>query len=471
MMKKIALVHGDLSSPVERKAVAVLSELLLDYTMEYPCCYPAGSEPAQDPAYICIYLGTRESNPAVARLSHATLTHPEEYAIRVSQGTILVEGYDPSGVLYGCMDLYHKYLLKQEYPLDEERYRVNCLEAPLPDAEFSSYPAVRERGLWTWGHVIYDYRGYLDNMVKLKMNTLIVWNDQPPVNAAEMVAYAHACGIQIIWGFSWLWGTDCHAIPLASLEEHSAAICAQYEREYSHLGGDGIYFQTATEVNEQEQGGVVIAEAVSRFVNRTAALIYEKHPDLRIQFGLHATSVRDHLDCIAQVDPRIQIVWENCGAFPFAYLAEGSSSPAQMAETDALVRRITVLRGQDDRFGAVTKGLTKLDWTSFAHRPAPGYIGVSSRAVRDDRIVRKSRIWRRLQADWLLHADKALHYVRMMAEQKAGDLCLTALVEDGMFEENIMYPVALYAEMLWDRHAPLDALIGEVALRSYITFA
>jgi hypothetical protein len=34
-----------------------------------------------------------------------------------------------------------------------------------------------------------------------------------------------------------------------------------------------------------------------------------------------------------------------------------------------------------------------------------------------------------------------------------------------------MYPVALYAEMLWDAQADLDTLKSEVALRAYVEFA
>lgn len=470
-MKQIAIVHGALASSVERKAVAVLGELLFEYTSEYPCCYYAGSEPKHDSRFTCIYLGTKKSNPAVQRISRAVLTHDEEYFVQVKEGTVLIEGYDEAGVLYGCIDFYNKYLLKYEYPPDVERYRVNCLESPLPDAAFSSYPSVRERGIWTWGHVIYDFRGFIDHMVLLKMNTLIVWNDQPPVNAREFVAYAHSCGIRVIWGFSWLWGTDCNAVKLDELETHCDEIFSRYEREYGDLEGDGIYFQTATETSRQEQNGILIADAVVRFVNRTAALFYEKYPNMLVQFGLHATSVRDHLEYIAKVDPRIQIVWENCGSFPFSYLSAGTSSPAQVIETDCFVKKIAVLRGEKDRFGAVTKGMTKLDWTTFEHRPAPGYIGVSSRDTKNERIARKRKIWKRLQVEWLVHADKALASVRTMARIKQGNLCLTALIEDGMFEENIMYPAALYSEMLWNCEAGLEELICEVALRSYVTFA
>ena len=61
--------------------------------------------------------------------------------------------------------------------------------------------------------------------------------------------------------------------------------------------------------------------------------------------------------------------------------------------------------------------------------------------------------------------------VQAMATRKGCDLDITALVEDGMFEENIMYPVALYSEMLWDCGADIKTMMSEVALRNYVTFA
>jgi hypothetical protein len=91
--------------------------------------------------------------------------------------------------------------------------------------------------------------------------------------------------------------------------------------------------------------------------------------------------------------------------------------------------------------------------------------------MKRDRVVRKSKIWRYIQAYWLIRADKALEMVRLMSRAKDRDLVVTALVEDGMFEENIMYPVALYSEMLWDCDADLDTLLSQVALRDYVDFA
>jgi len=466
-MKKNAIIYGRLT-PVQKKAVEMLSQLLLDYTYEYPCCFAHG-EPFDTEGYRCFYIGTRQSNPYIAERFAASLTTAEEYCIRVQSDTVVIEGFDDNGVLYGCLDFYNHYLLKLEYPgREDENYRVNCLQEPLPDFCCTAAPSVRERGIWTWGHVIYDYRGFIDNMVKLKMNTLIVWNDRVPFNAEEMVAYAHACGIRIIWGFAWLWDTDCKKISFDRLEDYSESILEQYEREYSSLGGDGIYFQTVTELNEEEVGGIVIADAVTGFVNKTAGLFFEKYPALDIRFGLHATSVKSKLQYIRNVDARIRITWENCGAFPFAY---HPGTLSDFDETVGFVREIAVLRGRDDRFDAVTKGLTKLDWSAFEHMEGSACVGTSSKTLKANRVVRKSKIWRYLQAYWLSHADKALEMVRVMAEAKAGDLCITALVEDGMFEENVMYPVALYSEMLWNCNAEPGELMSAVALRDYVDFA
>ena len=70
-----------------------------------------------------------------------------------------------------------------------------------------------------------------------------------------------------------------------------------------------------------------------------------------------------------------------------------------------------------------------------------------------------------------LIADKAYEMVQEMCSIKGGELCAFALVEDGMFAENILQPVALEAEMLWSPETDLKALMREVALREYVTFA
>ena len=307
-------------------------------------------------------------------------------------------------------------------------------------------------------------------MMRLKLNRIIIWNDFPPVNAREIVAYAHARNIKVVWGYSWMWDTNCALADLDALATAPAELFAAYERDYADLGGDGIYFQTFTELQTEYIGDRLIADAAVDLVNRTVALFYEKYPDLEIQFGLHTNSVRDRLDFIKKTDPRVRIVWENSGTFPLA----GTPSPTpteEIGKTLAYLRRIAVLRGRDDRFGVVTKGIIGLDWTRFKHLTGPQVIGVSDPAARKKRAEERRPHLRAIVAGWLAHADDVLATVRALAEEKKGDVLVAALVEDGMFEENILYPVALEAEMLWSPEKDLKTLMREVALREYVTFA
>ncbi len=466
-MKKLAIIYGKLETELQKRAVEELSSMLLEYTLEYPICIKCDTG-ADLSEYRCIYVGTKESNSYIRAHSPFALTKDEEYMISVKGGVAVIEGFDDSGALWGVLDFYNKYMLKYEYP-DNDNYRINfLLDGELPDFEYGSAPSVKERGLWTWGHVIYDYRGYLHNMMKLKMNRVVIWNDHLPVNAEDIVNYAHSVGIKVIWGFAWLWDTNCAAVDLKKLDGFSDLIFEKYEKEYAHAGGDGIYFQTFTELHTDNIGGVNIARAATDFVNRTAALFFEKYPDMEIQFGLHATSVKESLELIATTDKRIRIVWEDVGAFPFSYIP---NDVKDFEGTMSLVDEIANLRGADDRFGVVTKGLVKLNWSEFEHLKGAQTIGVSSRALKENRIERKRRIWRYIQAAWLANSDKAYAAVKRMRELKGGDLTVLALVEDGMFEENIMFPVALYSEMLWNAEGDLKEITRAVAMRGYVDFA
>ena len=466
-MKKFAIVYGNAESCLQKKAIEVLSTFLQDYNIKYPECFKIGQEPKLD-NYRYIYIGTMQTNSVLKDAFDKELTHNEEYAIKVENDNVYIMGYDDSGVVYGCIDFYNKYILKYEYPHDSAVYRVNPFEGELPAFEYSSYPSVKERGIWTWGHVIYDYRGFFENMLLCKMNIAIIWNDHVPVNAKEMVDYAHSCGIKVIWGYSWLWGTDCNVFLKDGLKYNPQEYLDKYENEYASTGCDGIYFQSFTELNVDSVNGVVIAEAVTEFVNTTSKLFFDKYPDMEIQFGLHATSVKEKLSYIEKVNPKVRIVWEDAGAFPFSYLPDDLDT---FDETQKLSEKIATLRGSCDRFGVVTKGFTKLDWGAFEHLEGSVSIGASTKSLRENRVTRKRKPWKYFQAYWLKNGDKVYEMIKTMQSAKDGNLLITALVEDGMFEENLMFPVALYSEMLWDCSSDFKVMLTEVALRDYVTFA
>ncbi len=465
-MKKFSIIYGCVDTPVQKKAIEVLSKILLDYTFAYPACFRYDEAPKLLDGVI--YIGTKENNPIIKANSKSVLTNAEEYYIQVKNGAVYIEGFDDAGVLYGCVDFYNKYILGLEYPHDSVTFVVDPFEKTLPDFEYTSCPSVKNRGIWTWGHVIYDYKQFFDNMVMLKLNTITIWNEYAPINAKEIIEYAHNCGIKVILGYSWGWIDGCDIKSFDEIFMQSDSIVKKYDEEYSHLGADGIYFQSVTELSKESINGKLIAEAVTDFVNQTASKLYEKYPNLELQFGLHATSVKNRLEYIEKVDPRIRIVWENCGSFPFCYIPNDVNA---FDETTEFVKKIAVLRGEDEKFGVVTKGLVKLDWSTFEYAEGSFSIGVSSKFMKANRVTRKNKVWKYIQAYWLSYADKAYEMTKTLSEAKKGDLYVTPLIEDGMFEENIMFPAALMSEMMWDTNSDVHKMMTEVALRSYVDFA
>ena len=171
---------------------------------------------------------------------------------------------------------------------------------------------------------------------------------------------------------------------------------------------------------------------------------------------------------IKRVDPRIRIVWEDCDAIPFSYFPHIVDG---LEETKVFVEQAAALRDAKDKFGAVTKSFTKLSWTKFEHLTGHVFLGTSPDSVQRDKIIERQKVWKYFQAYWLRNGAKALEIIKAMADAKGGDLYITALVEDGMFEKNLMYPVALYSEMLWDCNASFQDLMSEVALRGNVVFA
>lgn len=422
-----------------------------------------------------ILLGTAESNRLFSELGEEI---PEKgYRLKVGKSpyeeknqAILLIGSTALDLLYGAVDFEHQYLVyaKNADTTTPVYYFHRLFEEPMKEYERCSAPAVRDRALWTWGYVIYDYKRYIDHMVRLKLNMLIIWNDFPPVNADDLVEYAHANGIKVIWGFAWGWDTNCLAIDLSDLDGMSDGIVAYYEKNYAGLKGDGIYFQSFTETSEEKSGDVLIAEAVTTLVNETSRKLWERHPGLELQFGLHATSVKTKTEYLKKVHPDITIVWEDCGAFPYHYIPKNLEG---FRETQTLTDTIMNLRGEQEKYAVVLKGMCCLDWTRFVHQPGPFVLGEQSGEFVRKRAEEKRAIWKYVQAYWMRNAEAARTIIRQLTNQSGGETMISALVEDGMLEEKIWFPVALYAQMLWDGTTDTPDLLAEVAQWDDVSFA
>ena len=102
--------------------------------------------------------------------------------------SIDIIGEDEAHLFYAACDFKTKYI-----PFAKTRYGFRRWNAPkifdvaLPEYNYESTPKIGQRGIWTWGHTIYDYRRFIDNMAEIKMNTLIIWNDFVPTNIDDVI--------------------------------------------------------------------------------------------------------------------------------------------------------------------------------------------------------------------------------------------------------------------------------------------
>lgn len=379
---------------------------------------------------------------------------------------ILLTGQDPAHLFYAVCAFKTQYLpyVRTTTNLYRRQTYPKIFDAELPAYEYHSIPKIGQRGIWTWGHTIYDYRRFIDNMAELKMNTLIIWNDYVPTNIDDVIAYAHENYVKVYLGYAWGWDTvmptELGADYLDSIIESALKT---YRDQYRDVPCDGIYFQTVTEHKNEFLNGVSVAQAVVEMVNQIAGAMLEEQPDLKILFGLHATSVSNQLPDIARVDSQVSIIWENVGTFPWHYTPNNIDTFDQTLE---MTRRIRDLR-ETGGFGGVLKGYINLDWTAFQHHEGPCPIGVSNSAYIEDLYRQRHAFDRYYQAVWLKYAPKALELIR----EFRFDSMMTVLVEDACFEYKINFPTALYAEMLWDSDRAIDDILYEVALNPDVSFA
>ncbi|RAV20443.1 hypothetical protein [Paenibacillus contaminans] len=472
------IVHGKYDG-VEKHALHVLYNIVQPYVPYLMTLHSDSEERETLQDYNLIVLGTVHSSEWIRELAdNGTIRpHPkaEGYKIKVTQSPlnperqmIVLAGTDENGALYAVNDFEHYYLDANDDDIFQQKKNFT---AEMPAYEASSAPAIADRGFWTWGHVIYDYRAYIDNMAKWKLNFITIWNDFAPINAKEVTDYAHSRGIKVIWGFSWSWGETCNPDDPEDLDKWTERVLQTYETQYAHLGGDGIYFQTFTETNDKHIGDKPIAELVVKWVNHISGKMLEKHPDLWIKFGLHATSIRENYTYLEKLDPRVNITWEDAGAFPYHYEAADSET---IAETLQYTSTISGLRGREEDFGLVIKGCTFLNWFAFEHQKGVIVLGeakpsfIETMSGQQDRANRQ---WKHQQAYWMKNLPQLLDTLKVALESGAGRVSAEALVEHGLWEKHMWFPAALCAESLWNPYEDAGELIRKVALVKEVHFA
>ncbi len=382
---------------------------------------------------------------------------------------LLVTALRKEALFFGAAALIDRMIPEHSPGGGGQVYADRFFDRDPPEFSLSSAPRTKTRGVFAWGHPINDYRRYLEDLARQGLNRVILWNDYRPLNAPEIVDCAHRYGIEVVWGYSWGWiaGSDrISDISPARLAELRRQVLQTFETRYTDCG-DGIYFQSFTERADDTIGGRSIADTVTQFVNETAGELLCRHPDLRIQFGLHATSVSRRLDAIASVDRRVEITWEDGGSFPFSRGAvrepgtDDETYEREFQNTVRFTRQILSLRDKDAPTGIVFKGFAFLDWQRFAYQRGPFLLGenVPELTAHDHRL--RSSVWRALSAEWVKNGVYARRLADLIVRERGGDV---GLYMAGVFDGGVYLPEAVCADLFWDPFRPYPDIVSE-ALR------
>lgn len=476
-----AFVYGSYEG-IEKFALDELQRVIQGYLPYVPEARAAEKESLEHKRNL-ILLGKPCENRKIDELVRKGLisipAEPQGYAIACfdspwSKGKrlIVVAGNDSQGVLYGVEDLNARILTAQVTPDDPAKMR-GAFDG-IHDFNISEHPLIQNRGIWTWGYVVYDYRRFIDNMARLKLNMLTMWNDCPPINCREIIEYAHSRGVKIILGFHWGWGLT--GIDITSQEDRNHIkdiVLRNYGQNYRGLGIDGIYFQTLTEHHDEKIKGKSVAASACELVNDISSSLFEEEPDLYIQFGIHATSIGDKYPDLKPLDPRITIVWEDAGSIPYAYepvagyspanhLPKGVDSPQATLEYS---KKLAAVRGKAE-FAMVAKGWITLRWGAEFEHHGPFILGERDAAFVRNRLRERQPRWDKVNNLWLNNYPLACRFYREILNCSPAGMTVSGLVEDGMFEEAIQLSVALFAQTIWNPHRDEQEIV-QLAMSPY----
>jgi hypothetical protein len=425
---------------------------------------PAPTSPGQGGD--AIVLGTRGNNAALRQLLESGFlpgpTHSQGYSMRAGpfpgnpgQWLLAIAGTDAAGTLYALRDLEHYHL---------SAFRKDAGRLSIEPFERQDYPRIEHRGHWIWGCNMPDPEAWIDNMSRWKLNELIHWDNEPPVRAGEIVAFAHERGVRVVWGFGWGWCPDWNfSLPAdfdhgrgegvqmcgsseANLRFFREGILRKVREDYAPTGCDGLYFQAFTECPKCQCpscAGRTMGELMLRFVNPIVDAIKREFPDLWISCGIHHDF--GDFSFLRELDPRCNLLWENC--------ASGTS-----------------LRGEDEDFGYIYKSI-------------PYGAGYGKTCSADPDYTEESlREWMQSNArNYRVEGGLESHYRYMSYLQKWGRGVLgkrsvlkhaSVVADHAVFCRRTPFPHAALAEAQWnpglDTKATVDGLLAFLGLKAEI---
>ncbi len=408
-----------------------------------------------------IVIGVPSQNATLKALIGASAVPAGGYLIKTmhkeGRNIVAIAGDTPSAVLWGVFD----FLDVVVHDLEARLKNAHCCypgtffrSEKIPPYEYATAPETPVRSAWMWGHVINDYNASFREMARARFNRAIIWNDRQIVNAREVVECAHSWGIEVYWGFHWGWGIQFN--DLRKLDALSDSIVDEWRRIWKPMGGDGIYFQSFTETSQQEMGGRLIADIVTELVNKTAKKIHAESPDTDIIFGLHASSIhkKGATEAIARTDPSLEILWEDCGAFPFH---DTGLSPKMISYCDKILALTPTV-------GFCWKAQLRIDWSHF-RRPLAGpfLLGCASeQLIERDRAL---TLPRHVQIDeyWIKNGKFAYDFVKHVREGKYQPKEYSAVAE---YNPPYSFATFCQSELFWSTKDNWDEIARRARARA-----
>ncbi|REA57791.1 hypothetical protein DSL64_22925 [Dyadobacter luteus] len=125
----------------------------------------------------------------------------EGYVIRSDDKSIIVAGFDESGILYGCLELADKISAEGALPVNlnltdqpEMVLRGTCIGIQkteyLPGRTVYEYPYTPENFPWLYDKELWIK--YLDMLVENRLNSLYLWNGHPFASLVKLKDYPYA---------------------------------------------------------------------------------------------------------------------------------------------------------------------------------------------------------------------------------------------------------------------------------------
>ena len=465
---------------ITKRAINLLSKeagrMLIREEMVYSIyvlpCEKEGCEVSKSAFFVGLY----NESPTIRKYVSPDEVPEDGFAVKVirnpedEEGSfVFLTAHTEAELFYSVASFLDDYIPKNAPKTCPNAIADFIFDAPLPEYTYSEAPDHKTRSIFTWGHSINDFRAYIDNMARVKLNELIIWNDYIPINIDEIIEYAHSYGIKVVLGYSWGWreiGNKATEITEETLNKLKELVVRTYREKYAPVNCDGIYFQSFTERKEERVGGKLISEMVTEMVNDIVAELWKITPGLRLIFGLHASSVKKRLNEIANVDPRIEILWEDCGEFPFDYSSYVRNLD-NYEETLKFVKEILNLRGGVG-VGLVFKGVMMLDWTKKVGQSGPYVMGENAVEIANHDRRMRAKGWKYFSANWMINA-KYVH--KMMKFINENEISNTTMCIAGTFDGGLYFPFAMCAEMFRNNNAEdVSEIINKVAQKPRVSF-